>query len=53
MKLINEVSKNKSCLEKYRDDVIEFTNKVYSKETNNNRLLDMIEKLQKGWDYKK
>ncbi len=53
VKLINEVSKNKSCLEKYRDDVIEFTNKVYSKETNNNRLLDMMEKLQKGWDYKK
>ena len=51
--IINEISKDKSCLKDYQKDVIEFTNRVYSKEKNNSRLLDMLEQLQKGWNYKR
>lgn len=49
--VINEISKDKSVLKEYQKDVIEFTNRVYSKEKNNSRLLDMLEQLQKGWNY--
>lgn len=51
--IINEISKDKGRLEDYRDDVIEFANRIYSKDQNNNKLLDMLEKLQKGWNFKK
>lgn len=50
--VINEISKDKSCLRNYREDVIEFANMIYSKDKNNDRLLDMLEVLQKGWKYK-
>ena len=46
---IEEISKDKSVLKEFNDDVIEFTNNVYSKENNNNRLLDMMENLQQEW----
>lgn len=50
--IINEISKDKSCLKAYREDTREFANRVYSKDKNNDRLLDMLEELQKGWKYK-
>lgn len=51
--IINEISKDKRCLKDYQDDVIKFTNRVYSKDKNNSRLIDMLEQLQKGWKYKR
>jgi len=50
--IINEISKDKSCLRNYREDVIAFANMIYSKDKNNDRLLDMLEGLQKEWKYK-
>ena len=50
---INMISQNPECIESFKDDAIDFTNRVYSKNNNTNRLLDMLEKLQKGWTYKK
>lgn len=50
--VINEISKDKSCLRNYREDVIEFANMIYSKDKNSDRLLDMLEELQKGWKYR-
>lgn len=50
---INSISKNKESLRAFHDDVIKFSNRIYSKEKNNNRLLNMLEKLQKGWKYKR
>lgn len=50
--VINEISKDKNCLRNYREDVIKFANTTYSKDKNSNRLLDMLEEVQKGWKYK-
>lgn len=47
---INRISEDPGCLEAYREDVIDFANGVYSKENNNNKLLNMLEELQKGWN---
>lgn len=46
VKKINELSKE--GLDEYRKAIIDFNNKMYSKNRNTNRLLDMLEELQGG-----
>lgn len=47
---INDISRDKNTLrQKYHNNVINFTNRIYSKQRNNDRLLEMIEALQKEW----
>ncbi|MBO4422443.1 MAG: glycosyltransferase family 4 protein [Clostridia bacterium] len=53
VKVINEISKDRSLLDGYGPDTIAFTNAVYSKDNNNRRLLDMLENLEKEWREKK
>lgn len=46
---ICRIAENKAALLDYHNDVIAFANKMYSKDINTDRLLIMLEKLEKGW----
>lgn len=53
IRVINELSEDKANFKEFHDDVIVFNDRVYSKEKNNDRLLDMLEGLERVWGQKK